>query len=53
LPEIPQNEELDFLISLHNLATSMGEVFKLQRGDLIFSFTGKRGTGSKLPSTVA
>ena len=52
LPGIPQYEEFDFLISLQNFATSIGEVFRLERADVILSFSNRLGTGSEFPPFV-
>ena len=32
-PEMPQYDEFDFLMSLQNLATSIGEVLRLERAE--------------------
>ena len=49
---MPQWEPIDFLISLHNLATSIGDVLKLDRLSRISSFGGKSGAGSSAPGTL-
>ena len=53
LPGMPQYDKFDFFMSLHSFATSIGDVLRLERGDKIFSLTGKIGRGSLLPFTVA
>ena len=46
LPGIPQCEELDFLTSLHNFATSVGEVLIWESFSKMSSFGGSSGAGS-------
>ena len=48
-PGTPRCDELDFLISRHNFATSMGEVFKDENLSQIFSLGGKTGGGLFAP----
>ena len=52
-PGIPQWEEFDFLMSLHNLATSIGEVLICPNFSKMSSLGGSSGAGSSAPSTVA
>ena len=49
---MPQWKPLDFLISRHNLATSIGEVLKLDRLSKNSSFGGKSGAGLSAPGTL-
>ena len=46
LPGTPQCDELDFLMSQHNFATSIGDVFMFDNFSKISSLGGKSGAGS-------
>ena len=45
-PGTPQCDELDFFMSRHNLATSIGDVFIFDNFSKMSSFGGKSGAGS-------
>ena len=53
LPGMPQWEALDFFMSRHNFATSIGEVLIWESFSKISSFRGSSGAGSSAPHTVA